>query len=222
MNLKHYLSLHTWLALCALSLMIQSCTPSDAPDPNKLTPTATATTAATSAPIIPDTATPTPTPLSVIPELPTATVTQPPTKCEGLNGHLEVSIQVGPAEVVGLEPVAVGQIPLIVSGTSDPYTVQGSGSIDFADTLIKEWGSYAVTLNMQAVIDGTCTGVAGAETLHLKVELSGDQLVVVTSDGFNAEYPWNGTHTFDLEFPVMDGAVVQGEGWAFTLHVNGG
>ena len=222
MNLKYNISLHIWLALCAVSLMAQSCTPSEATDPITPTPTPTVTAAATSAPIIPTTATPTPTPISVLPELPTATATQLPTKCEGLNGYLEVSIQVGPAEVVGLAPVAIGQIPLSVSGTSDPYTVQGSGPIDFADILIKEWGSYAVTLNMQAVIAGTCTGSAGEETLHLKVELSGDQLVVVTSDGFNAEYPWNGTHNFDLDFPVMDGAAVQGEGWAFTLHVNGG
>ena len=133
-----------------------------------------------------------------------------------------MSIQVGPAEVVGLTPIAVGQIPLSVSGASDPYTVQGSSSINFADTLVEEWGSYAVTLNMQAVIAGTCTGSAGTETLQLKVETSGDQLVVVTSDGFNAEYPWNGTHSFDLDFPVMDNTTVQGEGWAFTLHVNDG
>ena len=220
MNLKHYISLHIWLALCAMSLMNQSCTPSGATDPTTPTPTPTVTTAATPAPIAP--ATETPTPIPVLPELPTATATQPPTKCEGLNGYLEVSIQVGPAEVVGLEPVAVGQIPLTVSGTSDPYAVQGSGTIDFADTLIEVWGSYAVTLNMQALIAGTCTGSADAETLHLEVEMSGDQLVVVTSEGFNGEYPWNGTHNFDLEFPVMDGAAVQGEGWAFTLHVNGG
>lgn len=218
MNLKRYLSLYVWLVLGVMSLTVQSCTPSGTTD--SATPTPTPTTAATSAPMA--TATPTPTPISVLPERPTATATQPPTKCEGLTGYIEVSIQVGPAEAVGLTPVAVGQIPLSVSGSSDPYAVQGSSPIDFADTLVEEWGTYAVTLNMQSIVNGTCSGSAGAETLQLSAEMSGDQLVVVTSEGFNAEYPWNGTHSFDLTFPVLDGAVVQGEGWAFTLHVNSG
>jgi hypothetical protein len=215
MNPKQFRSLHIWLVFCAVSLVAISCTPSETTD--LTTPTPTATTAVTSSPIVPATATPTPT--AVLIEHPTAT--QPPSKCEGLSGNLGVSIQVGPAEVVGLTPVAVGQVPFSVSGTNDPYTVQGSGTIDFADTLTKEWGSYAVTLNMQAVIDGTCTGSAGAETLHLQIEMSGDQLVVVTSEGFNAEYPWNGTHNFSLDFPLVNGTTVQGEGWSFTLHVNG-
>ncbi len=119
--------------------------------------------------------------------------------------------------MAGLEPVAVGQIPFSTSGSVAPFSVSGSGTIDYTDTLEKEWGTYSVNLNMQATITGNCSGAGGMEILDLAVEMTGEQLVVVNAEGFQKEYPWNGTHNFELEFPVVNGATNEGEGWAFTL-----
>ena len=35
-------------------------------------------------------------------------------RCDSLNGELELQVLVGPAEVVGLEPLAIGSIPFSV------------------------------------------------------------------------------------------------------------
>lgn len=206
------------LCLCCFVLTIAGCATDESitstPSPS---PTARSTAAATvSAPAI-ATVSPTPTATAGVPQLPTPTVTLPPSACAGLNGSLEVGVLVGPAEVVGLEPVAVGQIPFATSGSVAPFTVAGNGTLDYADTLEKPWGTYAVTMNMDATISGSCSGAAGMELLDLVLEMSGDQLVAVTAEGFQQEYPWSGTHTFPLEFPVRDGARNEGEGWAFTL-----
>ena len=210
-----------WLiAILVVGSLTAGCEPTEPAETS--TPTQTNTPTQTATPTIPAaTATMTPTPTLPPPALPTVTATQPPSACSGLAGYLEVAVLVGPADVAGLTPDAVGQIPFAASG-SGPYPISGSGSINYEDTLIKEWGTYAVTLNMAGTITGSCSGPAGAEQLHLDIELSGDQLVVVTSEGFNAEYPWSGTHQFALDFPLMDGATVQGEGWAFTLHITAG
>ena len=133
-----------------------------------------------------------------------------------------MSVLVGPSDAVGLEPAAVGQIPFATSGSEAPYPVSGSGTIDYAATLEKEWGSYTVTMNMVTGVTGSCSGAAGMEMLNLTVEATGDQLVVVTAEGFQGEYPWNGTHSFQLEFPLTNGATQSGEGWTFMLLLGDG
>ena len=208
------------LAFGVLCWLASGCSPTETDNGSPPTETATATPIPQATATLSPTATVTPTPTPLLPVKPTPSVTPPPSGCHGLAGNLEISIQVGPADAVGLEPVAVGEIPFSTSGDGEPYTVTGSGTIEYSDILVEEWGSYAVTLNMEAEIVGTCTGSEGEEQLALTVTLSGEQLVVVTTEGFNSKYPWSGTHTFDLELPVTDGAVSQGEGWAFTVHLN--
>jgi len=157
---------------------------------------------------------------------PSATVTPSPTlsdsasHCPGLSGQVEVMITVGPAAAVGLEPVAVGTIPFTVHEAGPPYTVQGSSSLAYDQTLAKEWGTYAVTLDMDATLSGTCTGGEGAGTLDLEIELDGEQVVRVDAEGLQAEYPWNGTRTVEVSFPLEEGARVEGQGWAFVLHLD--
>ena len=56
-------------------------------------------------------------------------------------------------------------------------------------------------------------------TEHLVLEMSGEQLVVVDAEGFYGEYPWSGTQTRDLSYPLEEGATAQGEGWAVVLHL---
>ena len=162
------------------------------------------------------TATPTPTKVIQV-ALPSTTPT--PSKCAGLAGELEVQVLVGPAEVVGLEPVAVGNIPFSVTTGEAPYLIQGGGGIDYYDLLAEDWGTYEVTMNLDLTVTGECDADGNGGRLALAVEMTGNQLVVVTSDGFYGEYPWDGTLSIDLDFPLEDGASFAGEGYAFVLHL---
>ena len=206
-----------WLLLAALilTLCMMACSLTSEPEPGEATSTATATRAAPEKPPDP---TPTPTPP---PQAPAPTATLPePGPCEGVAGEIEVKILVGPAEVVGLEPHAVGAIPFSVTTTAAPYLVQGGGDISCADILQEEWGTYEVTLNMQATVGGECVPGSSGGELQLALELSGSQLLVVESPDFHGEYPWEGTVPFDLVLPLEEGASMEGEGWAFVLHLN--
>ena len=186
----------------------------------------------TSPPIVPLTPTPTPSPTSppIVSLTPTATtvgervpeVKLSPTtsRCDGLSGELEMQILVGPADVVGLEPVAVGGIPFFVVSEGDAYIVQGGGAISYQEVLAEDWGTYTVSLNMESTIDGECGGDDGSEELSLLIEMSGDQMVEVRAEGFQGDYPWAGTHELNLSFPLEDGAMAEGEGWTFILHLN--
>jgi hypothetical protein len=149
----------------------------------------------------------------------TATPEPPASRCEGLAGQLEVQVLVGPADAVGLEPVAVGSVPFAVTTSLPPYLVQGQGPISYEATLQEEWGTYAVTLDLDIAVQGQCSGEAGSEQLDLTVEMTGEQLVEVDAEGFHGEYPWAGTHSLNLTFPLEEGATAQGEGWVLVLHL---
>jgi hypothetical protein len=162
----------------------------------------------------------TPTPTPTVGLLPVATTPAPAaSRCEGLAGQLEIQVLVGPAEAVGLEPVAVGSVPFAVTGSEPPYLVQGQGPISYEDTLQKVWGTYAVTMELDVAVQGDCSGQAGGEQLDLALEMTGEQLVVVEAEGFQGEYPWSGTRTQELTFPLEEGATAQGEGWVIVLHL---
>jgi hypothetical protein len=159
--------------------------------------------------------TPTFTPVVVL-VTPTPT---PSSRCQDLSGNFEMQILVGPSDAVGLEPHAVGDIPFSVVSASEPYLIEGSNQLDYSDILTEEWGSFTVTFNMQVTVSGECIPGEGVEELHAHLDMSGNQLVVVESEGFKGEYPWSGDHAFDLVFPLQEGASASGEGWAFVLHV---
>jgi hypothetical protein len=131
-------------------------------------------------------------------------------------------VLVGPAEVVGLEPFAVGSIPFAVSTSTEPYVVEGGGSISYADVLVEEWGTYEVTLDLQTTISGECVVGTTGEELRVTLGMTGQQMVEVNADRFQGEYPWAGEASFDLTLPVVEGATVEGEGWAFVLHPHSG
>lgn len=208
---------HVWFALCLL-IPLAACGGTPTPVPETPRPSPTPTTAAQE-PQAPA-ATPTPTPTPTAEPLPLVlTPTSEASRCEGLAGQLELQVLVGPAEVVGLEPVAVGGVPFAVTGSAPPYLVQGQGPISYEATLQQAWGTYAVTLELEAAVQGTCSGQAGSEQLELALETAGEQLVVVDAQGFHGEYPWAGTHTRELTFPLQEGATAQGEGWVVVLHL---
>lgn len=169
-----------------------------------------------SAPPVSPTPTPTPT---VIP----GQVESPPantSRCEGLSGTFEVQLLVGPADAVDLEPFAVGEVPFSVEAAGESYVVQGANKIFYQDVLTEKWGTYTVTFDMDASVNGDCSGSEGAEQLNVLAEMTGEQLVEVRADGFSGDYPWSGTHSQDMSFHLEDGASAEGEGWALVLHLN--
>jgi hypothetical protein len=162
--------------------------------------------------------TPTPTPTSV-PPMVSPTIETPTSRCAGLSGEIEVSILVGPSDAVGLEPVAVGNVPFSVVSDHPPYTLQGGGPITYADMLVEEWGTYDVSMDLQTTINGECLSTESGDSLHILLTMTGDQLVTVKSQGFTGEYPWSGESTQDVTFPLQDGASAQGEGWSMVLKL---
>lgn len=156
--------------------------------------------------------------------LPTPTITNSlgsvQNRCDGLNGTLELSILVGPSDAAGLEPFSVGEIPFSITSDGDTFTVQGGGALIYEDTLEAEWGTYSVKFNMNTNVTGTCDLTEAGEILKLKLEAGGDQMVEVVAEGFQGDYPWTGTHNFDLRFPLEEGTQEEGEGWRLTLHLN--
>ena len=183
---------------------------------------------------LPNIFSPTPTPAEALE--PTVPITPTPTKtaggsiemtpspvinrCDGLSGELEMQILVGPADAVGLEPLSIGNIPFTVVPHEGVYLVQGGGAISYQATLEEDWGTYSVSFDMGTTLAGLCLGEPGSEELKITVEPSGEQLVEVRSKGFQGDYPWTGTPTLDLSFPLEDGATLEGEGWAFVLHLS--
>lgn len=141
-------------------------------------------------------------------------------RCDGLSGELEMQILVGPADAVGLEPQSVGEIPFSVVSHEGAYLVQGGGAISYQATLEEDWGTYSVSFDMESSLAGVCVGEPGSEELNVTVVPSGEQMVEVRAEGFQGDYPWSGTPTLDLSFPLEDGAVLTGEGWAFVLHLS--
>jgi len=141
-------------------------------------------------------------------------------RCEGLSGTLELKVLVGPSDAVGLEPVAIGEIPFTIQNDGESYSVQGGGALTYNEVLEEEWGSYTVNFDMEALINGECMDSEGVSQLNLNLNASGNQMVEVRSEGFQGDYPWSGTHDFDLVFPLEEGAQREGEGWLLVLHLN--
>jgi hypothetical protein len=201
-----------------LLFLVAGCGAPSTPN-TEIPPTKTPTAVATEdEPAPAATATPTLTPVSGAPSTPAPAAS----RCAGFSGEIEVQVVVGPAEAVGLEPIAVGRIPIAVVSETPPYQVEGAAPISYESVLEKEWGTYAVTLDMDVTVDGECVGAEGEEELRLQVAMSGEQMVEVDAEGFHGEYPWSGEQEFDVVFPLEDGATVAGEGWTFMLHLNGG
>lgn len=162
-------------------------------------------------------ATPTPTPGGI-----DVSATEPPTpdnRCRDLKADLEVRILAGPAEAVGLEPMAIGQVPIAVTSEKPLYLVSGGGPISYSETLAQEWGTYQVTMDLDLTVNGECLPQPGAEQLNLVVDLSGSQLVKVESGQFQGEYPWSGAASQHAILAVEDGGTAEGEGWMLVLHL---
>ena len=213
----------SWMLISVLAAIVVLLPACSAPQ----TPTPTSTATAT---ILPPTPTPTvrpaepaetpsPTPTTPAGSGPAPTAAPPKSPCAGLSGEIEVQVLVGPAEVVGLEPVAVGAVPFSVTTDEEPFAVQGGGPISYADILAEKWGTYEVTLDLQNTISGECVAEADGPTLQLVFKMAGEQMVEVEAEGFQGEYPWSGEQSLDVSFPLVDGATAEGEGWILVLRL---
>jgi hypothetical protein len=206
-----------WWNVLALAIgllfLVAGCSAPSSPE-TEVPPTATPSPGPSEDELEP-TSTPTPTPAGGAP----STSVPAASRCAGFSGEIEVQVLVGPAEAVGLEPVAVGRVPIAVVSETPPYQVEGAAPIAYESVLEKEWGTYAVTLDMDVTVNGECVGAESEEELRLQVAMSGEQMVEVNAEGFQGEYPWSGEQEFDVVFPVEEGATVAGEGWTFVLHL---
>jgi hypothetical protein len=149
----------------------------------------------------------------------TPEITVTPNLCAGVDGSLEIQILVGPAEAVGMEPFSIGEIPFSIT-SQDPSWIQGNTHLSYDHMMTYSWGTYTVTLEMDANLTGECVVTEGDNSLHMTIDLSGNQEVVVVYNQTTHTYPWNGTATINQSFPIQDGAITQGEGWIFILHLN--
>lgn len=150
--------------------------------------------------------------------------TVPPTQsvdiCAGLGGSLEMQVLVGPADAVGLEPVAVGNVPFSIVSSDGANIAQGSGSINYQNVLVEVWGTYTVSFDMVASVSGGCVASEQGGVLNLTISTSGEQLVEVEAEGFQGSYPWAGSPEISISLPIEEGAMAEGEGWVFVLHLN--
>jgi hypothetical protein len=169
---------------------------------------------ATTAPDVEKTKTVTP----IAPGLLTPEFTLTPNPCKGISGELEIEILVGPAAAVGLEPLSIGKIPFTVT-SQEPYTIQGKTHLSYNKTMNYDWGTYTVTLEMNADLAGECVVAKGSYSLNMAVTMSGEQNVVVVYKLVPQTYPWKGIATVNTSFPIQDGATANGEGWIFILHL---
>ena len=161
-------------------------------------------------------ATPTPTEMSgVLPQL-----TEASRPCTGLSGSLEMQILVGPSEAVGMEPVAVGEIPFSVVSQGETDAIEGGGPINFAEQVYEaEWGTYSVTFAADTQVSGKCESSDKGEVLDMVIVMEGEQMVSVRAEGFSGDYPWSGTQTLEVRLPAEDGVSQSGEGWTLVLHL---
>ncbi|MEJ2738054.1 MAG: hypothetical protein P8189_31615 [Anaerolineae bacterium] len=212
------------LAACGGTPAPEAGTTSQSPTAEPAEATSTTTAAATATVPAAETATmtPTPTPTAEPVVLPATPSPAAASRCQGLGGTLEVQVLVGPAEAVGLEPVAVGDVPFAVTTQQAPYGVEGQAPITYEAVLAEAWGTYTVNMDLEMAVSGECTGEDGNELLDLVLDMSGEQLVEVEAEGFHGEYPWSGSHALDLSFPLQEGATAEGEGWVVVLHLGSG
>lgn len=149
---------------------------------------------------------------------PTSTPDNP---CEGLSGTIEMQLLVGPAEAVGLAPYTFAFIPFQVTREGEAYIVSGGGPVEYyQDVLTADWGSFSVTFDGDTTISGVCLPSSSSGTLDVRVEMDGQQMVVVVVDGMETSYPWEGSPQVNASFPLVEGAEVSGEGWLLVLHLN--
>lgn len=162
----------------------------------------------------------TPTPTEFVGDM-VVTPSDPNDPCANLSGTLELQLLIGPSEAVGLSPYTFATIPFQVVQEGNVYIVEGSGAVEYyEDILTADWGSFAVTFDGVTSVTGECVPSDSGGTLDTLIEMNGQQLVVVTVEGVEYSYPWEGSPQVEATFPLLEGAQVDGEGWSLILHLN--
>jgi hypothetical protein len=230
-------------------LSLAACAPTPIPEKAAIpTPRAASPSLPTPTATLMSTSTPTATsPPTSPPPLPTLTATpteQPPLPretptpalqalCDGLSAEIEVRLSLPYAAAAGLEPIAVGYVPLDVNTEQKPYTAQGTGHISYDETQTwtdedgKQTAEVFLELDLRA--EGECVEDATDGELHLTLEAIHQEEQGATTcaypPGKCSHSPVVGPQeqSFELEFPLVDGATVQREdwtSWTFVLHLH--
>lgn len=242
--------IEAWLLLLTsgVILSLAACAPTPIPEEAlSPTPMATSTPSPTPTAIWTSSPTPTATPTSIsLPPSPTLTATPTqqiplsqdtptpalPGLCDGLNAEVEVRLLLPYAAAAELDPIAVGTIPLGVNTEREPYTVQGTGHISYDEmqTWTDEAGKQTaeVFLELDIRLDGECVGDASDGAFRLALHAIHQEEHGATTcsypPGACQHSPVLGPleQSFEVEFPLVDGATVQREdwtSWTFVLHL---
>jgi hypothetical protein len=140
-------------------------------------------------------------------------------RCAGLSGTLELHVLVGPSEIVGMAPLAIGKIPFTVNLVDGRHVIEGGGPLYFEEQVYElERGTYSVSFDGDGDVSGTCEALDQGEVLNLTVVMVGEQMLTVITEGFQMDYPWSGTVVIEASLPVEEGAEQSGEGWTLVLH----
>jgi len=154
--------------------------------------------------------------------------------CDDLRAELEVRLTLPYAVAADLEPIAVGYVPLSVVTERESTTVQGSGHISYDEmqTWIDDAGKETaeVFLELDLRLDGECVEDAAGGGLRLTLDAVHQEEQGATTCGYppgtcrHSPIIWPYEESFELEFPLVDGAALQREdwtSWTFVLHLRG-
>jgi hypothetical protein len=154
--------------------------------------------------------------------------------CDGLSAEIEVRVVLPYAAAADLEPIAMGYVPLSINTEREPYTVEGTGHISYDET--QTWTDEAgketaeVFLELDVRFDGECVEDVSDGALHLTLHAIHQEehgaTMCTYPPGECSHSPVMGPHeqSFELEFPLADGATVQKEdwtSWTFVIHLHG-
>ncbi|MBN1537567.1 MAG: hypothetical protein JW908_12590 [Anaerolineales bacterium] len=212
---------------CSLFPQSPTSTPTLTPSPlptDTLVPTEIPVPTDTLVPPTSSLPTETMTPLPVATEAPVVeTPTETPqsvslSRCYGLHGRLEVRIVVAEAAAVGMKPFTIGEIPFYVTTEYAPYRIQGKSKLVYKQKNEEDWGTYKGDVNLMGSVTGQCVAGENDVELRLNISMSGSQVVVVRSKGYNKQFPWSGGVNIPLTFGLMEGYTMSDEGYVFVLH----
>ncbi len=155
------------------------------------------------------------------------------TTCAGLSADIEVQLYLPYAAAADLDPIAVGTIPLSINTEQQSYRVQGAGHISYDETQTWDFEEGTETaevfLELDVSLEGVCDEDIGGGVLRLTLEAAHQEDQGSTTCSYppgeceNSPIIGPQKQSFELEFPIEDGATVHREDWTtwtFVIHLH--
>jgi len=155
------------------------------------------------------------------------------TTCAGLSADIEVQLYLPYAAAADLDPIAVGTIPLSINTEQQSYRVQGAGHISYDETQTWDFEEGTETaevfLELDVSLEGVCDEDIGGGVLRLTLEAAHQEDQGSTTCSYppgeceNSPIIGPQRQSFELEFPIEDGATVHREDWTtwtFVIHLH--